>query len=295
MDRKPIDPTAFSLMVLLCLIWGFNYVTTKLAIEDISPVMQGGLRTVLACALVVLWARVRRIELFARDGTLKAGLFAGALFAGEFLFIYAGLAHTSASRMMVFVYLAPILTALGLHLYVPSERLHAWQWLGAAVAFAGIVAAFGDGFVSSPGSLLGDAFGLIAALMWAATTVWIRASGLARIGPAKVLFYQLGVCALTLPLASLLMGEPGVIRVTPVAIACLLYQGVIVAFASYLAWFWLLTRYMAGRLSVFGFLTPLFGVIAGAAVLGDPLRPVFLLAAALVGTGIGLVNLPLRR
>jgi drug/metabolite transporter (DMT)-like permease len=163
------------------------------------------------------------------------------------------------------------------------------------LAFAGILAAFGDGFASSPASLLGDAFGIVAAVLWAATTVWIRASGLARIGAAKVLFYQLGVCALTLPLASLLMGEPGVIRITPVAIACLLYQGVIVAFASYLAWFWLLTRYMAGRLSVFAFLTPLFGVIAGAVVLSEPLRPVFLVAATLVGAGIGLVNLPARR
>jgi drug/metabolite transporter (DMT)-like permease len=295
MDRKPIDHVAVSLMVLLCLIWGFNHVSTKLAIADISPVMLGGLRTVIATALVMLWAHARGIDLFARDGTLKAGLLAGALFAGEFLFIFAGLAYTSASRMVVFVYLAPPLTTLGLHLFVPSERLGAWQWAGVGLAFAGILAAFGDGFAASPSSLPGDAFGIIAAVLWAATTVWIRASGLARIGAAKVLFYQLGVSALTLPLASVLMGEPGVIRMTPVAIACLLYQGVIVAFASYLAWFWLLTRYMAGRLSVFGFLTPLFGVVAGAAVLSEPLRPAFLVAAALVGAGIGLVNLPARR
>ena len=44
--------------------------------------------------------------------------------------------------------------------------------------------------------------------------------------------------------------------VTPIAVASLLYQGAIVAFATYLAWFWLLTRYLAGRLAVFGFLTP---------------------------------------
>lgn len=295
LERKPLDANAVSLMVLLCMLWGFSHVATKLAAGDISPVLQAGLRSLLATVLVMAWAGLRRIPLFDRDGTLAAGLVAGLLFAGEFLFIFAGLEYTGASRMVVFVYLAPCLTALGLHFLVRGESLHAGQWAGVALAFAGIVSAFGDGFLASPASLLGDAFGIVAAVLWAATTVWIRATGLARIGATKVLFYQLAVSAALLPLASVAMGEPGVLRWTPIAIACLVYQGAVVAFASYLAWFWLLTRYMAGRLSVFAFLTPLFGVVAGAVVLGEPLRPAFLAAVALVGAGIGLVNLPSRR
>jgi drug/metabolite transporter (DMT)-like permease len=288
--RIPLDSAAFSIMVLCCFIWGFTHVVTKLAAADISLVMQGGLRSILATALLVLWARVRGVPLFGKDGTLKAGLIAGALFAGEFLFIYAGLAHTGASRMVVFVYLAPCLTALGLHWFVPGEQLRPLQWAGILLAFGGILAAFGDGFVASPASLLGDAFGIIGGVLWAATTVWIRATGLTRISAAKVLFYQLGVSAVSMPIASWLMGEPGVIAITPVAIASLFYQGVIVAFASYLAWFWLLTRYLAGRLAVFGFLTPLFGVLAGVVVLDEPLRPAFITAVIMVGAGIGLVN-----
>jgi drug/metabolite transporter (DMT)-like permease len=289
-ERKPLDSLALATMVLCCCIWGFTHVTTKLAAADISPVMQGGLRSGLATVLIVGWARLRNIALFGRDGTLWAGLIAGALFAAEFLFIYAGLAHTGASRMVVFIYTAPCLTALGLHWFVPGERLHRGQWLGVLLAFGGIVVAFGDGFASSPASLLGDAFGILGGILWAATTVWIRATGLTRISAAKVLFYQLAISAITLPIASRLMGEPGVVALTPVALASLFYQGAIVAFATYLAWFWLLTRYLAGRLSVFGFLTPLFGVIMAAAVLGEPLRPVFLGALAMVGAGIWLVN-----
>ncbi len=290
MQRKPLDSIAFATMVLCCFIWGFTHVTTKLAAADITPVMQSGLRSILATALLLMWARLRNIPLFDRDGTLKAGIIAGALFAGEFLFIYAGLAHTGASRMVVFVYTAPCLTALGLHWFVPGERLHAAQWAGILLAFAGIVTAFGDGFASSPASLLGDAFGVIGGILWAATTIWIRASGLTHISAAKVLFYQLVVASLTLPIASWLIGERGVIDITPVAVASLIYQGAIVAFATYLAWFWMLTRYLAGRLAVFGFLTPLFGVTMGAAVLSEPLRPAFLAALAMVGTGIFLVN-----
>lgn len=290
MERKPLDTLAFSTMVFCCFLWGLTHVTTKLAAADISMVMQGGLRSILAVVLLVAWARLRGVPLFGKDGTLLAGIVAGVLFAGEFLFIYAGLAHTGASRMMVFVYLAPCLTALGLHWFVPGEQLRPRQWLGICVAFGGIVAAFGEGFFTAPASLIGDAFGIIGGIFWAATTVWIRATGLSRSSATKVLFYQLAVSALTLPVASWLMGEPGVVAITPVAVGALIYQGAIVAFASYLAWFWLLTRYLAGRLSVFGFLTPLFGVLAGVAVLSEPVTPVFLLAVALVGAGIYLVN-----
>jgi len=70
---------------------------------------------------------------------------------------------------------------------------------------------------------------------------------------------------------------------------------VIVAFASYLAWFWLLTRYLTARLSVFSFLTPLFGIAFGVLLLGDRLTPGFVAAAVCVSTGIVLVNLPGQR
>ena len=289
-DRKPLDATAASTLVLLTFIWGFTHVATKLAAKDVSFVMQGGIRSVISALCLFAWARYRGTPLFNADGTLWPGLAAGLLFAGEFFFIYAGLEYTGASRMVVFVYLAPILTAIGVHWFVPGERLHAGQWIGVALAFSGILVAFGEGFVSSPATLVGDLYGIIAAFLWAATTVMIRATSLTRASASKVLFYQLAVSALLLPLASLLMGEPGVLRLSTIAVSSLAYQAVIVSFASYLAWFWLLTRYLAGRLSVFAFLAPLFGVLAGVIVLDEPLRGPFMAAVALVGAGIYLVN-----
>jgi len=292
-ERQPLDATAFSLMLLLTATWGFQQVTIKLAATDVSLVMQAAIRSVTATLLVFAWARARGVALFERDGTLWPGVIAGLLFGSEFVFIYAGLAHTAASRMVVFIYLAPPLTALGLHWFVPGEKLSARQWLGVLVSFCGLALAFAEGFSAAGGGItaLGDMFGLIAAALWAATTVLIRASGLARVTATKTLFYQLAVSALLLPLASLLLGEPGVVRLTPLALAALAYQGVIVAFASYLTWFWLLRRYLAGRLAVFSFLAPLFGVLFGVLVLSEPLTPAFTAAALLVGAGIVLVNL----
>ncbi len=290
--RKPLDATAISIMVLLCLIWGLSQVATKAASEGISPVAQAAFRSAVATVLLFGWARLRGIPLFARDGTLMPGVLAGLLFGAEFMFIFLGLAWTDAARMVVFIYLAPCFTAVGLAWFVPGERLNLRQWAGVLTAFGGLMLAFADAFSSARATLLGDLFGLIAGALWAATTVLVRSTKLASISAAKTLFYQLAVSAVMLAVVALLLREPGVTKLTPLVVLSLVYQCVIVAFASFLAWFWLLTRYLASRLSVFSFLTPLFGVAAGMILLGEPVTPVFLGAALLVGAGIFLVNTP---
>ena len=78
---------------------------------------------------------------------------------------------------------------------------------------------------------------------------------------------------------------------SPLAVASLAYQSVIVGFASLLAWFWLLRRYLAARLGVLSFMTPMFGVLAGVILLSEPISAAFALAALLVGAGMVLVNL----
>ena len=151
--------------------------------------------------------------------------------------------------------------------------------------------AFGDGLTSGRGTLLGDFFGLLGAALWAATTVLIRTTKLASVSATKTLAYQLAVSGPVLLLASWLMGEPGIIALTLPIAAAFAYQCAVVAFASFLTWFWLMRQYLVARLGVFTFLTPLFGVLAGVLLLGEPLTPSFGAAALLVGIGIFLVNL----
>lgn len=290
--RRPLDSAAIGLMVILTMSWGLQQVAIKLAAHGVSPVMQAGIRSIVAAVLLLAWARGRRIPLFDRDGTFAAGLVCGGLFAVEFFFIYFGLGHTTASRMIVFVYLAPVLTALGLVWLVPGERLAGLQWVGVLLAFVGLAAAFADGFFASSENptWLGDVCGFIAAALWAATTVLIRRTSLARAPATKTLWYQLAVSAVILPPLSMALGEPGIVVLDDITVVSLVFQAVVVAFASYLVWFWLLTRYLAARLSVFSFLSPLFGVTFGVLILDERLSASFVTAAVLVGVGIALVN-----
>ena len=280
-----------ALLVLLCVVWGFTQVTIKLANAGFSPLLQAGLRSAGSGLLLWAWSAARGVPLFRRDGTLGYGALIAALFAAEFILIYEGLVLTTAARAVLFVYTAPFVVALGAHVFVPGERLRPLKVAGLVCAFIGVALGLADGLrLPTRSELVGDVLVLGGAVCWGATTVVVKASRHVHLTPNKTLFYQLAGSALVLLPLSRALGEPGVRHPSAIALAALAFQIVIVAFASYLAWFWLLARYPASELSVFSFLTPLFGMAASALVLGEHVGPALAVAMALVAGGIYLVN-----
>jgi len=186
-----LDFKGMALLIILCASWGFNQVAIKLAIESVPPILQAGIRSIGAAILVLVWMRIRRVPILAKDNTL---------------------------------------------------------WWGIAVGL------------------------------------------LALIAPSKTLLYQLVVSAIVLPIASLAFGEPGIEHITLLSFISLFYQIVWIAFITYIAWFWLIRNYAVSRLASFTFLTPFFGVIAGAICLNEQITLYLVCALVLVGTGIYFVN-----
>jgi drug/metabolite transporter (DMT)-like permease len=292
-SARPLDSVAIVVTVVLCLSWGVNQVAVKLAIPEIPPLIQAAVRSTGAAMIVALWARWRGIPLFRKDATLAPGLVAGVLFAIEFILIYRGLAWTTATRAVLFIYLAPFLVVIGGRWTLAGERFGRSQWTGLLLSFAGIVLAFGVPTPApDPRQMIGDAMMVGAAAAWAATTLVIKASALNRVSAEKTLLYQLVVSAPLLALGAIIFAERVTALPSMLALGSLAYQTVWVVSVTFVAWFALIIRYSASRLSVFTFLTPLFGVAAGRAILGDPLTPAFAVAAAMVAGGLVLVNWP---
>ena len=288
---RPLDPVAAAAVVVLCLSWGFNLVTMKLALPDFPPLIQATIRSTGAALLIAGWCFVRGIPLFRRDGTLIAGLAAGIGFGTEFLLMYQALAYTTASRGVLFIYLAPFFVVLGSRILLPADRFGPWQWLGLALSFSGMIVAFGLPTPAlNPKQTLGDVMMVLAAMAWAATTLTVKSSVLARSSAEKVMLYQLAVSALMLGAGALITGERITHAPSAIALGALAYQTIWVVGITFVVWFVLILRYSASRLSAFTFLTPLFGVAAGHFVLGEPLTPAFLAAVALVAGGLILVN-----
>jgi drug/metabolite transporter (DMT)-like permease len=290
---RPLDAASMVLVVFLCLTWGFNQPIIKLAIlEGVPPLTQCAIRSTLATFIVLGVMRLRGLPITARDGTLAAGIVAGLLFGFEFLLIYRGLIYTAASRATLFIYLAPFFVVIGSRWLFPSDRFTLMQWLGLLMAFAGMIVAFGvPAPANSPHQLLGDLMMAAAALSWAATTLVIKASPLARVSPEKTLLYQIVVCVPIVVAGALVFGERITQMPSATALGSLAYQTIVVG-TTFSIWFMLIVKFSASRLSAFTFLTPLFGVAAGHFVLGEPLTPAFALAVALVAGGLILVNRP---
>ncbi|WP_058910175.1 DMT family transporter [Entomohabitans teleogrylli] len=291
--HKALDGKAAGIMTLLCVIWGIQQVAIKGAASEVAPVLQVALRSGIAAVAVWLVMRWRRQPLALSRHYWRAGVLAGTLFALEFLFVSEGLRLTSASHMAVFLYTAPAFAAIGLQWRLPEERLSLIQWLGIGVAFGGIALAFlsgdSDAAAATGSTLAGDLLGLLAGMAWGATTVVVRSSGLGNAPATHTLFFQLAAGFVLLMLYALLAGQthfaPGW-----KGTSSLLFQSLVVAFASYLVWFMLLRRYLASQLGVLSFMTPVFGVLAGVWLLGEQLQPGFAGGACLILLGIVVVS-----
>ena len=290
--KEHLDPMAIALLLTCCAFWGFQQVLVKATLGEMAPIFMAGLRFAGAAAVLWLWCVWRRIPLWQRDGSLWPGLLAGCLFAMEFICLFSGLQFTAASRITVFLYTAPLWAALVLPWFIRSERLSPLQLLGLLLAFLAVGFTLREGFTGgqTPQQHWGDLLGIGGAIAWALTTVVLRTTRLTRLGAEKLLFYQVALSAVALPVLSLALGEAWNWHWSAFTAGSMFLQTVVGAFASYLCWVWLLGRYPATRMGSFALSTPLFALLFGALWLGEAVTADLLGALAMVGLGITLVN-----
>lgn len=294
-SQAHLDRFAVVLLVLLCAIWGGQQVAIKWALEAVPPLMQAGLRSVIAVLLLSLWMWRKGENPLRWDSAGWWGCLAGVLFSGEFLMLYWGLEFTSASRAAVFLYTSPFVVALGAHFLIAGENLSRLKLSGLVIAFLGIVLAFYSNETVPSEQVVGDLLVLVGAVFWGLTTLVIKVSPQQALSAEKILLYQLAVSAIMLPTGSWLLNEPALGEITLKVAGSLFYQSVIVAFISYTVWFWLVRQYQASKVTAFGFLSPMFGVLAGWLLLDETISQSFIIAFLLVIIGVWLVNKPASR
>jgi drug/metabolite transporter (DMT)-like permease len=287
--RRALDARAVSLVLFLCLIWGIQQVVMKSVSRDVAPVMQLGIRFVGASLFFGVWVLMREGRRAFSDGTLPSGLLLGVLFSLEFILIGQALLHTTAAHTTVFLYAAPIFTALGMQ-YLPEERLDPVQWSGIVAAFAGIAFAFlgADGRPVAD-QVVGDLLALLAGVLWGSANVVLRRGRVGTAATSKTVLYQVASAA------AILLAFAAATRQTAVvpsagAILSLVFQTLVISIVSYLVWFWLIRHYLTSRLMLLTLMTPLFGVLFGALFLHDSIDARFATGAGLVLAGIVVVN-----
>jgi drug/metabolite transporter (DMT)-like permease len=295
MTKDRIDMQGFLIILLLTILWGLNYPAVKVSNAGLSPVFTTFLRSVIATLFGVIYCLVVKQPLFHRGILLFHGAMVGILFGLEFVFLYFGLLYTNAARAAIFVYLAPFVVAIGAHLFL-KERLNGLKISGLLLAFLGIFLVF-KGKPTGYGRLMliGDLCEIMAAILWGATTIYIKRYLAHRVHPINTFLYQLAFSIPIILVGALLLEDTWIKELTMPVISSLFYQSVIIAFASYLAWFKLIHVYPVAQLSVFTFLTPIFGVLSGVIFMKDQLTMGLLFGLIVVCIGIYLTNYQKRQ
>ncbi len=285
----PLGATA--VLVLVFAVWGAQQVAIKVGNAEMAPIYQAGLRSIGATLLLTLWFSLRGSPPWRMGVRPWEAAALGLLFTLDFALLFLGLDQTTASRGTILYYTGPIMIAAGAAAILPAERIGRKGIAGFVLAFVGVGVVLWRGErTAEGGALIGDLLCLGAAAAWAATILLIKTTRLVEVPASAALYFQLLGSAFALPLVSLAVGESWSLPRSPEAISALGFQIVLVAFASYLVFFWMLKRYAAATLSAYSFLAPVFGVLISAALLGDAITLSFGLGALLVVAGLYLVT-----
>lgn len=292
--RDAVDLAAASIMVGLTFSWGLNYVAAKISYAGFDPVFVSIARSIIGGLCVLGWCWLRGIRLFKADGSLVAGIIVGVLFGVEFLCLYIGLEYTTVARNTLLANTMPFWVLIGGH-FLLGERINARKLGGLVLAFCGLVAVFSDGIAGGTEmTLMGDLLSLGSGILWAGTSIVIKRSKLVETSAEKLLLYQLAGAAIVGVLVMPFAGPP-IRAVSALPALALLFQSLYIVAFTYVLWFWLLRRYPASALSSFAFLSPVFGVLCGAIILGEAPTTRIFVALGLIAVGLIIVNRPARK
>jgi len=290
-SKEYLDLKAILAILILTLLWGFNYSAIKYSNQGISPVFASALRSLIASICGAIYCLRKGEKLFHTDIRLFHGIVVGLLFGLEFACIYFGMLYTDSARSVVFVYLSPFVVAVGAHFFLKGDRLTPLKTLGLMTAFVGILFVFyGKPKTAKPNMLIGDLLEITAGILWGATTLYIKRFMAGKVQPIHTFLYQLFFSIPILFGVSLILEPNWIYRIDPLILTSIFYQSVIVAFISYLIWFKLIHQYSVSRLSAFTFFTPIFGVLSGILFLGEEFTFSLMVGLPMVSVGIFVVN-----
>ena len=288
-QQQNMDITGAALLVGFAIVLAFNQVVIKVTNDGFQPAFQAGMRSVGAIVLIWAWMMWKTQSVRLPRRLWLVGAWAGFLFAAEFICLFTALDLTSVARVSILFYSMPFWLAIFAHFLLPGEQLTSTRALGLALAMAGVTWAVLERDPVTGGSILGDILAIIAALSWAAIALTVRLSRLREETPEAQLFVQQLVAAPILIGFGLWVGDP-ITDPTSLHWAGVMYQTVIVAFAGFLLWFYLVAKYSASGVASFSFLSPVFAVFMGWWILGERIGVGTWGALILVSLGLILIN-----
>ena len=298
MEKKLQNPIVICVLALLCCaLWGSAFPCIKIRyewmeIEGIgSQILFAGYRFFLSGVLTfalgcLLERRILRMKrenfgVIFRQGVLQTTI--------QYVCFYIGLAHTTGAKGSIINASNAFVSIVAAHYMIRSERMTWKKGLGCILGLAGVVlvnlepGGFGGGF-----RFLGEGMVLLCTIAYGVSTVLLKMIS-DRESPMTITAYQTLIgSALLIVIGWLLHGDVGVFTWKS---AALLFYMALLSTVAFSLWTLLLKYNPVGKVAVYGFTIPIFGVLLSGILLGETIFSVKYLAALLfVSGGVILVN-----
>lgn len=292
-DSAATRRRAWIAWVAVCVIWGTTYLGIKVALDTIPPFLMGGFRYIASGVILAAWLRLQGHPLPAREhwGKLAIlGFFLLTIGNGGVVF---GEQYIPSGLTAVLIATSPF-WMVGVDAMLPGgDIIHARQWIGLIVGFAGILVLVWPDLSAGGATGRGFAIGLIAVQIacagWAVGSAYTRRHVMPGdiLGSAAIQMFCGGVIMLLVGTVTHEWAQLSFTPKTTFALAYLTVFGGAIAFSAF--------AYALGHLdiaivSLYSYVNPVIAVILGVLILGEPFHARMLGAAALIGVGMVAVR-----
>ncbi len=290
--QEALNSFTFSWLLVLVFLWGGNAVAVKVVVKAIPPLWAAFLRFVFTLPFIY-WLIRRAGENLRITGTeLKRIFILAMIMVAQIFCLHYGSYFTTGGRVALFTFSFPVFVPVIAPLIIANEVFKKNKLVGIVVACLGLVVAMkesmGAGGIAA-GTLKGDMVELMSSFLLALMMVYNKHLALS-INKWKILFWEF-VIAITFFLGfGLLFEDFAVAAVGGEVFVGLLYQVLIIGIFCWTSLQYLLARHNASTVTVFFFLTPIFGMLISAFLLGESLNPSLIAGAVFVGAGIFIVE-----
>lgn len=285
-----------------CLLWGsafpvikIGYNLLSIASDDyMSQILFAGIRFTLAGVFTIIIGSVlsKSFIKVKKSGIYKIPVLALFQTVLQYLFFYIGLARTTGTKSSILDSTSVFFSVIIASLILRQEKLTVKKTIGCLLGFAGVVIInlSGSGFDTNM-TFAGEGFIVISALSYAISSVMIKRFS-KQDNPVALSGYQFILGGIVMAVVGFACG--GKLSFSGIKSVGLLIYLALVSAAAYTMWGILLKYNPVSRVTVFGFMTPVFGCILSAVLLGESLSDSGLkifLSLILVSVGIIIVNL----
>lgn len=289
------------LALVCCTLWGsafpgikIGYSLFKISSADTgTQILFAGLRFILAGLLTIIMGSFAQKKILMPERKDLANILKLCMFQTviQYFFFYVGLAHTTGVKGAIITGTNTLIAILAASLIFHQETLTSQKMLGCLVGFAGVILANLNGStIDFDIKLMGEGFMLISAISYALSSIYIKKYSKDS-NPVMLSGYQFAVGGIILTLVGITMGGT-LTEANAAGVGMLVYLAFVSA-AAYSLWGILLKHNPVSKVTVYGFMNPVIGVLLSAILLQEGDQAFSLknmIALTLVAVGIYAVN-----